>query len=474
MIARQRPGLPMSAPQSGHRSEVLALAALAGPLVVNNLSIAGMNFADAVMAGRLGTRDLAAVAVGGGVWMVGFLFGLGVLMAMSPVCAQAYGAGRNRDVGEYLRQGLWLALGLATIVVLAVANARPVLTVIGIDPDLIPLTAGYLRAMSFGLPAMYAYLALRFMSEGIGWTRPIMLAAVVALVVNVAGNWVLMYGKLGFPAMGAVGCGASSALAMWSMLLTMLVYVRRHRRYRPFSLWGRFEWPDPAKLRDLLGVGLPIGGSVVAEAGLFSAASLLMGRMGATQVAAHQIAINYAATMFMVPLAIHSAITIRVGHSVGAGRTALARRQGITGIVVCGLFMTVSALMLLLFRDHITGLYTRDAAVQSVAISLLTMAMIFQVSDGLQVGAAGALRGFKDTRVPMLLNVIAYWVIAFPLAWYLGVYREAGPQGVWVALVVGLTAGAALLNLRFLRISRDPCGDSAPVSTSTGMSGPGR
>ncbi|MEE4175571.1 MAG: MATE family efflux transporter, partial [Xanthomonadales bacterium] len=159
-------------------------------------------------------------------------------------------------------------------------------------------------------------------------------------------------------------------------------------------------------------------------------------------------------TMFMVPLAIHSAITIRVGHSVGAGRPALARHQGLVGIIVCGLFMTVSALLLLLFREPITALYTRDPAVRAVAFSLLTMAMVFQISDGLQVGAAGALRGFKDTRVPMLLNIVAYWLLAFPLAWYLGVHREIGPQGVWVALVVGLTAGAVLLNARFWVISR--------------------
>ena len=433
--------------------EVLALATLAGPLVVNNLSIAGMNFADAVMAGRLGTRHLAAVAVGGGAWTVGFLFGLGVLMAISPVCAQAYGAGRNADVGRYMRQGLWLSQALAVLVVVLIWNIEPLLWRIGIEAELIPLTVGYLRAVVFGVPAMYAYLALRFTSEGIGWTRPIMLAAVIALVVNVTGNWVFMYGKLGFPAMGAVGCGVATALSMTSMLVTLFFYMRRHRRYRPFELW-RFEKPDWKAIREILGLGLPIGGSVVAEAGLFSAAALMMGRLGATQVAAHQIAINYAATMFMVPLAIHSAITIRVGHSVGAGRPDLGRRQGLTGIAVCGLFMTASALMLLLLRDHITALYTRDEDVRAVAYSLLTMAMIFQISDGLQVGAAGALRGFKDTRVPMLLNVMAYWLIAFPLAWYLGVHRDGGPQAVWVALVVGLTIAAGLLNARFLSISR--------------------
>jgi MATE family multidrug resistance protein len=434
--------------------EAFAIARLAGPLVANNLAMAGMNFADTVMAGRLGTQDLAAVAVGGSVWMMVFLLGLGTLMAVSPSVAHAYGAGRWDAVGGYLRQALWLSQALAMACFALVGQAGPALAWIGIDPVIVPTTTGYLGAIAWGLPGIFAFLALRFMTEGVGWTRPIMYAAVVGLVVNVFGNWVLMWGNLGFPAMGAVGCGAASAVAMWSMFVVMLVYCLRHRRYRPFALWARFERPKPAAQKELLGLGIPIAGSVEAEAGLFGAVALLMGTLGAQQVAAHQIAINYAATMFMVPLAFHSATTIRVGQALGRGDRQDARTSGFAGIAICGAFMLVSAFVLLLFRDRIAAFYTSDPLVQPVAAGLLGMAMVFQVSDGLQVGAAGALRGFKDTRVPLGINVASYWLVAFPLAYYAGIHARLGPQAVWIALIAGLSLAAVLLNLRFAALSR--------------------
>ncbi|MGD8920258.1 MAG: MATE family efflux transporter, partial [Gammaproteobacteria bacterium] len=216
-------------------SHAMALLVLAGPLIVNNLAIAGIGFADTVMAGRLGTADLAAVAVGGSVWAVAFLFGLGVLMAMSPMAAHAVGAGRAEEVGIYTRQCLWLSQGLAIVVAALIGLIAALLDDFGVDPSVVPLARRYLGAIAWGLPAMYAYLALRYMSEGVGWTRPVMYVAVISLVVNVFGNWVLMYGKLGFPAMGAVGCGAASAIAMWIALAVMMGYVIRHPRYREFG-----------------------------------------------------------------------------------------------------------------------------------------------------------------------------------------------------------------------------------------------
>lgn len=436
------------------RSEPIAILRLAGPLVANNLALAGMNFADTVMAGRLSTSDLAAVAVGGSVWMAVFLLGLGTLMAVSPLVAHAYGAGRWADAGACLRQALWLSLALAALCFVLVRSAEPLLLRIGIDAAIVPLTGGYLDAIAFGLPGVFAFLALRFMTEGVGWTRPIMYAAAVGLVANVFGNWVLMYGNLGFPPLGAVGCGAASAIAMWMMLATMALYVARSRRYLRFELWQRFDPPRWSLQREILGLGIPIAASVEAEAGLFAAVALLMGTLGAVQVAAHQIAINYAATMFMVPLAFHSATTIRVGQALGRGEPAAARQSGLTGIALCGGFMALSALALLFLRGHIARFYTSDAAVLPTATALLGMAMIFQVSDGLQVGAAGALRGFKDTRAPLLINVASFWLLAFPMAWYAGIRERMGPVAVWVALIVGLTVAAVLLNARFVVLSR--------------------
>lgn len=464
MLARSNVSVSVSSQQTRSARNLVEAAGilrLAGPLVVNNLALAGMGFADTVMAGRLGTVDLAAVAVGNSAWMVVFLAGLGTLMAVSPVVAHAYGAGRWEDAGVALRQALWLSQALAVTAFLLLLGAGPLLGAIGVDPEVVPLTSGYLFAISFGLPGVFGYLAMRFMTEGVGWTRPIMYAAAVGLVVNVFGNWVLMYGNLGFPRLGAAGCGMASAIAMWCMFAAMLIYLWRSPRYARFALWARFEGPRWPVQREILGLGLPIAASVEAEVGLFAGVAVIMATLGATQVAAHQVAINYATLMFMVPLAFHSATTIRVGQALGRGEARRARRAGWTGIGLCGLFMLASAVVLLLFRDRIAAFYTSDPELLPLAAAMLTMAMVFQLSDGLQVGAAGALRGFKDTRIPMLMNVGSYWLLAFPLAWYAGVHARLGPVAVWAALILGLTVTALLLNARFLylsnrRVAADP------------------
>jgi MATE family multidrug resistance protein len=346
-------------------------------------------------------------------------------------------------------------------------GVKAILHLIGIDPAIVPKASGFVYAICSGIPAVMAFLALRFVSEGIGWTRPIMYTALIALVANVLGCYVFMYGKLGFPALGAVGTGVSSALVMWIMFAVMLAYVRRHRIYRPYELFKRFEWPQWRTLREILGLGLPISGAVISEGALFVAAAMIMGGMGAAVVAAHQIAINYAALMFMIPLSIHSATTIHVGHALGAARFAAGRWAGFVGIALCGMFMACSALVIVFLGEHIAALYTRDEAVRTVAAGLLLMAAIFQISDGLQIGSAGALRGFKDAHVPMLLNLVAYWGIGFPLAYGLGVVKGLGPTYVWVGLIAGLTASATLLGTRFHLISSRTVRARGPAALAT-------
>jgi MATE family multidrug resistance protein len=426
---------------------------LGGPLIINNVAIAGMGFTDTVFAGRLSAIDLAAVAVGHAFYVFFYFAGLGILMAMSPLVAHAYGAGQNERIGALARQALWLSQMLAFGLILPMMMVEPLLTAIGIAPEVIDKASGFVRAICFGFPAILAFLALRFTSEGIGWTRPIMYTAVVGLVANVIGCYVFMYGKLGLPALGAVGTGVSNAVVMWIMFFMMLAYVRRRRVYRPFGIFARFDTPNGASLREIVTLGVPIAGSIMSEGGLFVAAAFLMGTLGVTAVAAHQIALNYAALMFMVPLSLHSATTIHVGHALGRRQPAAGRFAGFVGIALCGAFMTVSALAIVFFGERIAALYTQDPDVRPLAAGLLLMAAIFQISDGLQVGSAGALRGFKDANVPMLLNLLAYWGIGFPLAYGLGIAQGRGPVYVWVGLIAGLTACALLLSSRYAWIS---------------------
>lgn len=440
-----------SLPWRHHTREILRLGV---PLVGNNLALAAMGTVDTLMAGRLGSRSLAAVAVGVAFYNLFMFAALGVMMAVSPLIAHARGGSRHDEVVLYSRQALWLALGLAGLLVPLMFLVGPALRAIGTAPEVIPEATGFVHAMAAGYPAMLAYLALRFTSEGLGQTRPIFLAACGGLVINILGNWVFMYGLLGMPALGAVGCGVASALVMWTLLGLMLLQLKHGAAFRRYRLFARHLPPEPARLREILRLGLPICGSMLSESGLFIACALIMGTLGAVQVGAHQVALNFASLTFMVPLALHSATMVHVGHLLGGYRHAEARRAGFAGIWLCTSLMAVSCVGLVLANHGIASLYTNDAAVVELASRLLLFAGVFQISDGLQVGAMGALRGFKDARMPLVLTLVAYWGVGFPMAWWLGILAGYGPEFVWVGLIAGLSVCAVLLLWRYTLISR--------------------
>ena len=309
--------------------ETRALLGIAWPLIVNNLSVAGMQFTDAVMAGRLGAESLAAVAVGGSVWFMGFAFVLGVLMAISPISARLHGAGDEALIGRYTRQGVYLGILLAIpIMLFAWFLSAQALAAIGIDIAFRDMTVGYVKMISLGAPGMFIFLALRFTTEGIGFTKPIMYTSIFALACNVFLNWVLMFGKLGAPTMGAVGCGLASGITMWIIAIILATYMVSSRAYEPLDLFSRLSPMRPNVLKEIVFLGVPIAITITAEAGLFNAVSILMGTLGPEITAAHQIAINFASTMFMVPLALNSAITVRVGQALGKRDVAYARFAG--------------------------------------------------------------------------------------------------------------------------------------------------
>jgi MATE family multidrug resistance protein len=431
-----------------------AIVALGGPLLGNNLSITGMAFADTVMAGQLGAVDLGGLAIGAASFNLFMFIGFGLLMATSPSVAHAFGANDTRKVTAYARQSWWLVLALSILLLTGMQQADWFLPAIGISKDVLPVAVGYVHAISWGMPGLLAFFSLRYTSEGLGRTKPIMFCGFLGLTVNIIGNWIFMYGKFGAPELGAVGCGVATAISLWVMFFALFLHVRMHRAYRPFNLFARIDPPNWRVLGELTRVGAPIAGSILAEGGLFVAAALMMGGMGAVTAAGHQIALNYAAFMFMVPLAISSATTIHVGHTLGRGDLVGARNAGFIGVAMCALVMTISAIVILLANDQIAALYTRDAPVRELAASLLLMAALFQFSDGVQVGAAGALRGFKDTTIPMTLCVFSYWVVGFSFAYYYGVYRGEGPVLVWIGLNVGLSISAVLLVARYQLVTK--------------------
>jgi MATE family multidrug resistance protein len=439
------------------RRQCASIIRISGPLIVNNLAVAGMNFADTVMSGRLGADALAAVSVGSHTWMLVFSTCLGLLMAVSPIVARRFGAGEPDKIGRYSRHGMYLGFGLGVLILLLGRPfAGPFLAFIGIDPAFRPGTVEYVRMLLFGAPGILIFIALRFTVEGVGYTRPIMFTSLFSLSCNVILNYALMFGNFGAPALGVKGCALASAITMWLVALALGLYVAFSPRLKPLKVFTRIGQFRPELFGEIVRLGLPISVTITAEIGLFSVVSILVGTRGVDITAAHQIALSYASTMFMVPLAIASATTVQVGHMLGSGKSEDARLAGFSGVSMSAMFMAVSALVLLVFRDQIITLYTDDPVVTGIALTLLLVAAIFQVVDGIQIAAAGALRAYKDTRIPMVISLFSYWVVAMPLAYLATVTYELPADRIWSAFVVGLLLAAVLLTWRFNRLSKKP------------------
>jgi MATE family multidrug resistance protein len=436
-------------------TELRSLLILAAPIMIAQLANTAMGFVDTVMAGRVGPRDLAAVALGNSLWVPVYLLMTGILLATTPKVAQRFGGGLHNEIGPLVRQALWLALLVGCAGGLLLWHAQIVLEIMGVEPQLIEPTMGYLRAVACGLPAAALYQVLRCYSDGLGLTRPSMMLGLLGLLINIPVNYIFIYGKLGVPAMGGVGCGWATAIVMWSMLLGMLWWVSRAPYYRANQIFSQFDWPNWTTIQRLLSVGMPIGIAIFAEASIFCVIALLIGAMGATVVAGHQIALNFSSMVFMIPYALGMAVTVRVGQALGRGEPRQARYAAGVGMLVGLAFACISASSMFLSREYIARVYTNDMAVIAVASSLIIFAALFQFSDAIQVTAAGALRGYQDTRVTMLLTLFAYWGIGLPVGYSLGLTDlwgpASGPRGLWQGLIVGLTCAAIMLGIRLVR-----------------------
>lgn len=437
------------------RAEVRNNLLLAAPLIAAQLSFVGMHTVDTVMAGRLGPVALAAVAVGANIWFLGFIIFMGLFMAVSPIVAQRVGAGRPAaETGTLLRNALLLALLLGMVWTLLMnLVADPLLDLLALEPEVRGLAEGYLRAIAWAAVPFCLCFVMRNGCEGHGATRAPVLAGVIALMVNALVNIPLMYGYLGLPALGAVGTAWGTVIAVWCMTLVYALLYRVDPRLRAMRLFAGRPRLSP-ELREIFTVGIPICASVVAEAWLFNLGALLMAHFGGTVVAAHQIAINFASLVFMVPLSIGLATAVRVGQAVGAGDPLTAVLRGRTGILLGAGFAVMSALCMALFSRPVVALYTGEPAVADLAVRFLMLAAIFQLFDCLQATTNGALRGFKDTRVPMAVTVSAYWLAGLPIAAWLSLGTSLGPAGVWCGFIVGLAIAAVGLGLRFQRRSR--------------------
>lgn len=426
---------------------------LALPLIAAQISFVATGTVDTILAGRLSAEALAAVAVGANVWFLPFMFFMGLLMAVSPIVAQRVGAGHASDrTGLFVRGALGAALAAGALwTVLLQAIADPVLDLLALGPRVRALSEGYVRVMAFAGPPFCLCFVLRSAAEGHGLTRIPLAAGVVGLAFNTAAAWILMYGKFGAPALGAVGTAVATLAAAWVMVGVYLVAFHVSTTLRQLALW---RWERPRMQREMFeiaSVGGPIALTFTAEAWLFIIGALLMARFGDDVVAAHQVAINFASLTFMVPLSIGLATTVRVGHAAGAGQAAEVALRGRAGMALGATFALVSASVMAIAPDRVVAVYTDAPGVAALAARFLVFAAVFQLADCVQATANGALRGVKDTRVPMFLTLAAYWGLGLPLSAFLAFGAGIGPTGIWMGFIVGLGAAAVGLAARFLR-----------------------
>ena len=424
-------------------SDFRAMLRLALPVAAVQLGIMAMGVTDTIMVGHLSPAALAAGALGNLYFFIAGIFGQGTLMALDPVISQAVGARDAEAISRALQRGLVVALALTVFTCATFVPVEWVLRVLDQPPEVIPDAASYVRIAIPGVFPFYAFVVFRQSLQAMHRVAPVLWTVLLANLLNAGLNWVFIYGHLGSPALGVAGSSIATSVSRWAMALAVLSISGR-QVWHHLTPW-RPETLAIEPLRRMLRLGLPIGVQYLLEYGAFAAAALLMGVLGTTQMAAHQIAINLASFTFMVPLGVSTATAVLVGHAIGAGDEDQARRSAVAGIFIGASFMCASAFVFLVFPGALARSYTGDADVIMLTVMLIPIAGVFQVFDGIQAVAAGVLRGVGDTHAPAVINVVGFWFIGLPVSWVLAFRLGGGAVGMWWGIVVGLAAVALIL-----------------------------
>ena len=445
---------------SKYFTEFRELAKLAAPLVFAQLAQNATSLVDTIMVGKLGQDALAGIAIGAAVFMFVSIMASGFVLGCGTVVAQAVGANDQATCGRAVRQGFWLSVILFVPALVLFWNIHPILLWLNQPPETAAASSAYLRAISWGLlPSLWSF-TIRGLLEGHSDNRPIMVVAIFSVGLNIILNDIFMFGRFGLPKLGLVGTGVASSIALSLTFMMFLVYALR--RYKTLNLLSDLRTPDLAMLSHLIRVGGPIGLTLACEVSMFSLATIAMGQLGKIPLAAHQIALQTGGCSFMVPLGISIAASARIGQFVGAGNVKAAKTAGTVAFVTCGLVMAVLAVMILLFKQNIIGIFLNLSDLENfeaiaLASQLLMIVALFQIADGVQVAGSLALRGLKDTFVGFLITIFSYLVVGCSLGWWLCFRAGFGASGLWLGMTIGLATAAVLLALRFYwRVEREP------------------
>ena len=425
------------------------------PILITQMGMYSMNFFDTTMSGHYSAKDLAGVAIGSSLWVPISMGLTGILIAITPIVAQLIGAKKIKEVSFSVIQGIYVAIFLAAIVlIIGFFLLNPLLNTMNLEVKVHQIAHDYLLAISIGILPLFLYNALRSFIDSLGKTRISMLITLSALPVNIIFNYLFIFGKAGFPELGGVGTGYATAITYWVLLFISVLIIHKQAPFAQFHIFKNVHKVSIKKIGEILKIGVPIGLSIFFETSIFSAVTLLMSKFNTITIAAHQIAMNFASFIYMIPLSISMTLTILVGYEIGAKRYQDAKQYSWLGVVIAVLMAILSGFVFLFLRAEIAGLYSNDPAVIEISVQFLFYALFFQLSDAIQAPIQGALRGYKDVNMTFIMSLLSYWVIGLPLGYLLTKYTELGPFGYWIGLITGLAVGALCLTYRLLYIQK--------------------
>lgn len=423
------------------------------PILITQVSMYLMNFFDTVMSGRVGAIDLAGVAIGSSLWVPIFTGINGVIIALTPIIAHLSGAKETRGIARKVQQGIFLAVILAIIVIVAGGFAlHPILHAMDLEGEVRHVAKFYLIALGTGIVPLFIFNTLRAFMDALGKTRTSMLIILFTLPINIVFNYIFIFGKLGVPAYGGIGSGIATSITYWISCIIAVFIILRMPQFQMYAIFAKWTKPVIKDWLEQLKIGIPIGFAIFFETSIFSAVTLFMSVYSTYTIAAHQAAINFASLLYMVPLSVGMALTITIGYELGAQRYQDARSYGRIGIG-SGIFIAVFAgLVLFIFDEKVASLYNTNPEVIELTKQFIYYAIFFQLADAFGAPIQGALRGYKDVNVTFVLSLVSYWIIGLPSGWLLANYTSMGPFGYWGGLIIGLSFGAMALLYRLLQL----------------------
>ncbi|WP_418626553.1 MATE family efflux transporter [Anaerosinus sp.] len=425
------------------------------PIFITQITLMSTGFFDTVMAGNVSEYDLAGVAIAVNIFMPVFGSILGVLSGLTPTISQLYGANKKEELPFIIVQGIYLAIVIAIcLIILGFIVIDPLLNVMNLEAKVKIVAKGFLLACAFGISPILIAAVFRNFVDALGYTRVTMVVTVCAVPINICMNYLFIFGKMGFPALGGIGAGVGTAITYWFVLFINLLVIKHVKPFSQYDIFRFFGKPDFAAWRQLLSIGIPIGFAMFCEQSIFGAVALFMAAYGTTVIAAHQAAMNFSTMVYMIPLSISMALTIMVGYEVGAKRYKDAKKYSYLGVALSILFSGSLTLILANFKGEIAALYTKDEAVYQMIQIFLLYVIVLQFSDAISAPLQGALRGYKDVKITLILAVISYWIIGLPVGYAFANYLGVGPYGYWVGLIAGIVAGAVALIIRLVKVQR--------------------